>query len=239
MYRRILLKLSGEALLPEGNHGTLDADMIKKLASTIKELHDKGIQVGVVTGAGNIWRGKLAEQVGIERVNADFMGMMGTVINCVALSSALNAIGVPTKVLNALYPLHDICYMYDVDGAIKALDNNEVVFFAGGTGKPFFTTDTTATMRALETKCDAIFMAKHGVDGIYDKDPVHNKDAKFLKDLTFDEVIERQLKVMDQSAIELIKDTDLVIKVFSMQNTDNIIRVVFGEDIGSTVKKEK
>ena len=238
MYKRILLKLSGEALLPNAGHGTLDAEKIKSLAATIKKLHDNNIQVGVVTGAGNIWRGKLAEQVGIDRVNADFMGMMGTVINCVALASALNAIGVPTKVLNALYNLHDICYMYDVDEANKALDNNEVVFFAGGTGKPFFTTDTTATMRALETKCDAIFMAKHGVEGIYDKDPAKYDDAKFLKNLTFKQVIDMDLKVMDQSAIELIKDTDLVIKVFSMEEEGNILKVVMGEDIGSTVKKE-
>ena len=233
MYQRILLKLSGEALANE--HQTIDASKVKDIVKVIKSLVEQGTQVGIVIGGGNIYRGKLAGELGIDQVPADFMGMTATTINCIALSNALIANGLKSKVFTALPPIRGVSYAYDKDEARKALDEGNVIFFAGGIGKPYFTTDTAASTRALETGCEVILMAKNGVEGIYDKDPRTNPDAKFFKTISYEEVIERKLQVMDITAVELVKDTDLKLRVFSMQNLDNIIRVVNGEDIGTTV----
>ncbi len=237
MYKRILLKLSGEALADKNDKSIFDSDGVKNIANVIKSLVDNGTQVGVVIGAGNIWRGKLADSLSLERVPADYMGMMGTVINAVAMSGALKVLGVKSIVFSAINEIKDVCEFYDKEKAKKAFNEGNVVFFAGGTGKPFFTTDTAATLRALEVDCDAILMAKYGVDGVYDKDPKVNKDAKFFKNITYQQVLDLKLGVMDLSAIELVKDTDLAIRVFSMEDADNIIKVVNGSDIGTTVKR--
>lgn len=233
MYKRILLKLSGEALA--NDHQTIDASKVKEVAGVIKQLVNNGTQVGIVIGGGNIYRGKLAGELGIDQVPADFMGMTATTINCIAMANALIAIGLKAKVFTALPPIEGVSYAYNKEDAKKAFDEGNVLFFAGGIGKPYFTTDTAASTRALETGCEVILMAKNGVEGIYDKDPRTNPDAKFFKTISYAEVIERKLQVMDISAVELVKDTDLKLRVFSMQNLDNIIRVVSGEDIGTTV----
>ena len=237
MYKRVLLKLSGEALKDEKTMQILNVDQVKKLAMMMKELHDKGIQIGVVIGAGNIWRGKLAEGIGIDRVPADYMGMMGTVMNAVAMSSALNNLGVDSIVFSALPEINDISVTYTPEAAIKAMEEGKVAFFSGGTGKPFFTTDTAATMRAIETKCDVIFMGKNGVTGLYDKDPTQFKDAKFIPEITYQEVIDKKLQIMDLSAIELIKNKNIEIRIFSMADPNNFIKVAMGESIGSVCKK--
>lgn len=238
MYHRILLKLSGEALKDDHGESIFSQNHFLDMVNTVIALAKNGTQVGIVIGGGNIWRGKLAETLSIEHVPADYMGMLGTVINCVSMASALNARGVKATVFNALgaYP-EGICKAYDALEAIKAMENGEVVFFAGGCGKPYFTTDTAASRRAVETKCEAILMAKHGVDGVYDKDPLKNPDAIFYKNITYQQIIDLKLGVMDLTAVELLKDTNMEIRVFAMKDATNVIKVVNGEDIGTTVRR--
>lgn len=236
MYKRVLLKLSGEALKGESN-SILEVNHLDGLTDVIKELHDNGVEVAIVIGAGNIWRGKLANQIGIEPVPADFMGMLGTVINAVAMASNLEKKGVPAIVYSAVPHIENVTYEYNKDKANKSLAEGKVVFLAGGTGKPFFTTDTAAALRAVELDCQAIFMGKNGVDGIYTADPTVDKKAEFIKTITFKEIIERKLQVMDISAVELIKNTNIDVRVFSMAEPKNFLRVASGEDIGTTVKK--
>lgn len=237
MYKRVLLKLSGEALKDEKAMAILNVDEISQLAQMMKSLHDQGVQIAVVIGAGNIWRGKLAEGIGIERVPADFMGMMGTVMNAVAMSSALKRIGVDSVVFSAIPEIDPISTTYTKDSAIKAMEEGKIAFLAGGTGKPYFTTDTAATMRALETNCEAIFMGKNGVEGVYDKDPTQFKDAKFIPEITYDEILKKKLQIMDLTAVELIKDKDIEIRIFSMSDPQNFIKVAMGEKIGTVCKK--
>lgn len=237
MYKRILLKLSGEALKDETNNMILDSNSVEGLSKVIKELHDNGVEVAVVIGAGNIWRGKLAGLIGIEPVAADFMGMLGTVINAVAIASSLKKNNVGAVVYSAVPPLEGITLPYDKDSADKSLSNGDVVFLAGGTGKPFFTTDTAAALRATELNCKAILMGKNGVDGIYTADPDTDPNAKFIKTISFNEIIKRKLQVMDLTAVELIKNTNIDVRVFSMADPNNFIKVAKGEDIGTTVKK--
>ena len=237
MYKRVLLKLSGEALKDENAMQILNVDCVDEMAKMMKSLHDKGVQLAVVIGAGNIWRGNLAGGIGIDRAPADYMGMMGTVMNAVAMSSALKKAGVDSIVFSALPEIPTLTTAYSPEKAIEAMESGKVAFLAGGTGKPFFTTDTAATMRALETKCEAIFMGKNGVEGVYDKDPTKYDDAKFLKTITYQEILNKKLQIMDLSAVELIKEEDLQIRVFSMSNPENFIKVAMGEDIGTVCKK--
>lgn len=237
MYKRVLLKLSGEALKDENAMQILNVSCVNKMAEMMKELHDQGVQISVVIGAGNIWRGNLADGIGIERAPADYMGMMGTVMNAVAMSSALKKNGVDSVVFSALPAIEGLTVPYKAEEAIKAMEDGKVAFLAGGTGKPFFTTDTAATLRALETKCEAIFMGKNGVEGIYDKDPTKFFDAKFFKEITYQEILEKKLQIMDLSAVELIKDKDVEIRVFSMSDPNNFLKVAMGEKIGTTCKK--
>ena len=237
MYKRILLKLSGEALKDEKGNLILDAERVEGLSAVMKELHDNGVEVAVVIGAGNIWRGKLANLIGIEPVPADFMGMLGTVINAVALASSLRKQGVGAEVFSAVPAIEGVTLPYDKDTANKALSEGKVAFLAGGTGKPFFTTDTAAALRAVELDCKAILMGKNGVDGIYTADPDNDPNAEFIKTISFNEIIKRKLQVMDLSAVELIKNTNIDVRVFSMADPENFLRVARGEDIGTTVKK--
>lgn len=238
MYKRVLLKLSGEALKDSNAMQILNVNHVNNLALTMKGLHDKGVQIAVVIGAGNIWRGNLADGIGIERAPADYMGMMGTVMNAIAMSSALKRAGVDSVVFSALPEIPTITTTYTPEAAIKAMEEGKVVFLSGGTGKPFFTTDTAATLRALETKCEAIFMGKNGVEGVYDKDPTKFSDAKFIKSISYQEIINKKLQIMDLSAVELIKDANIEIRIFSMSDPENFTRVALGEDIGTTCKKE-
>lgn len=238
-YKRILLKLSGEALKENCPNSIFGDESFKKILKAIKLLHTSGIQVAIVVGAGNIYRGKMASELGLERVPADFMGMLGTMINAVGLASALRNIGVPSVVFSPISPIEDVVSLYNKEEAIKALENNNVVFLSGGTGKPYFTTDTAATLRAIETECDAIFVAKNGVDGLYSDDPKTNPNAKFIKEITYQEILELKLQVMDLSAIELLLDKNIDIRIFSMSDFSNFEKIAAGEDVGSVCKKGK
>jgi len=236
MYKRVLLKFSGEAL--KGNsHAIVDSEIMKGLAKMIAEMKNEGTQVCFVIGAGNIWRGKIASDNGLDRVPADYMGMLGTVINAVTMSSVLKNINVPSLVTSAVPAIEGVTVTYSPEIADKAMNEGKVVFLSGGTGKPYFTTDTAATMRAIELNCDAILIGKNGVDGIYDDNPATNPNAKFISEITFNEIIKRNLQVMDISAIELIKDKDIDVRVFSMEDPNNFIRVAKGESLGTTCKK--
>ena len=237
MYKRVLLKLSGEALKGNETSQIIDVEHVGRLASVIKELHASGVQIAIVIGAGNIWRGKLAEAVGIEPVPADYMGMLGTIINAVAVSSALRKAGVESVVFSALSQVPNTTIPYDKDEAIKCMENGKVAFLAGGTGQPFYTTDTAATLRAIETNCEAIFMGKNGVEGLYDDDPSKNPNAKLIKEITYQKIIDMNLQIMDISAVELIKDKDIETRIFSMSDPHNFMRVANREHIGTICKK--
>ena len=234
-YKRIILKLSGEALA--NKDGTiLNPEKLNVIAEAVKAMHEEGVEIGIVIGAGNIFRGKISSKIGVDRTNGDYMGMLGTIINCIALSSALEKIGVTTRVMSAV-EVNKIAEPYIYKKAIAHLNCNKVVLFAGGTGNPYFTTDTCASLRALEINADAILMAKNNVDGVYDSDPKLNKNAKFLKTLTFKEVIDRNLAVMDQTSITMLMRQNITIRVFNMENADNFMKVIHGEDIGTTIKE--
>ena len=237
MYKRVLLKLSGESL-KGGSPLILDSGFVDGVARMLASLNKKGIQLAIVIGGGNVWRGRIAEEIGIERVPADFMGMLGTVMNAVAMASALKKYDVKSTVYSALPALEGITVSYNQEQANKDLEDNKIVFLAGGTGKPFFTTDTAATMRAIELNCEAILMGKNGVLGVYDDDPRKNKDAKFIKDITYDEILEKKLSVMDETAVKLIQDKNIDIRVFSMSDLENFNRVISGEDIGTTCHRK-
>lgn len=234
-YKRIILKLSGEALA--NKDGTiLNPEKLNVIAEAVKAMHEEGVEIGIVIGAGNIFRGKISSKIGVDRTNGDYMGMLGTIINCIALSSALEKIGVTTRVMSAV-EVNKIAEPYIYKKAIAHLNCNKVVLFAGGTGNPYFTTDTCASLRALEINADAILMAKNNVDGVYDSDPNLNKNAKFLKTLTFKEVIDRNLAVMDQTSITMLMGQNITIRVFNMENAENFMKVIHGEDIGTTIKE--
>ena len=234
-YIRVLLKLSGEAL-KENSDAILDGNCLSSMAEMVKSIHDAGIQVCIVIGAGNIWRGKIAKDAGMDQYEADFMGMMGTVINAVALSAKLKVLGVPSLVTTAIGPVPEVNVPYTVETADKAMNEGKVVFLSGGTGKPYFTTDTAATMRAIELNCDAILMGKNGVEGVYDKDPRKEKDARFFPVITYQEMIKLNLQIMDQTALELIKDKDIKVRVFRM-DAANFIKAAKGENVGSICQK--
>ena len=235
MYSRILLKLSGEALSGGKKDGILDSEALLNTAKAVKAIVDAGSEVSIVIGAGNIARGSLVEKTGIDRVSGDHMGMLGTVINCIALKETLVTLGQKAVVLSAV----DVTFVetYSLELAEKYLKEKYVVLFGAGTGKPFFTTDTCAALRAIEVNANAILIAKNGVDGVYSDDPRYNKDAFMFKEISCSEIIKRDLKVMDLSAVELLKDKDIDIRVFNMNKTENFAKVVRGEDVGTTIKK--
>ena len=234
-YKRVLLKLSGEAL-KENSDAILDGTCLNSMAEMVKSIHDAGIQVCIVIGAGNIWRGKIAKDAGMDQYEADFMGMMGTVINAVAMSAKLKALGVESLVTSAIGPVPEVNVPYSVEVADTAMNEGKVVFLSGGTGKPYFTTDTAATMRAIELNCDAILMGKNGVEGVYDKDPRKEKDAKFFPVISYQEMIKLNLQIMDITALELIKDKDIKVRVFRM-DAANFIKAAKGENVGSICQK--
>ena len=237
IYKTIVLKLSGEALADSRDKTILDAKKLEAVAATVARVEKMGVHVAVVVGAGNIYRGKLSEKIGIERSTGDYMGMLGTIINALALQSAFEERGLDTRVMSSIN-VPQVCEPYIRRKAIHHLNNGRVVIFAGGTGNPYFTTDTTATLRAREVGADAILMAKNGIEGVYSDDPRLNKAAEFLPKLTYREVIERKLGVMDLTAVALLEDSDIKINVFDMEDPENIVKVLEGEKIGTVIGKE-
>ena len=225
-YKRILLKISGEALMGELRVG-LHPPTVNRIASQIKKVHEKGIEVCLVIGGGNIFRGLQGSAQGMERTTADYMGMLATVMNSLALQSELEKLNVHTRVISAI-PMDQICEPYIRRRAVRHLEKNRVCIFAAGTGNPYFTTDTAATLRAIEMKCQAIFKATK-VDGIYDEDPILNPEANYLSEITYDTALHENFKVMDASAIALARDNSIPIVVFSLFETDDFLSIVDGK----------
>ncbi len=231
-FNRILLKLSGEALKGAQQHG-YDADAVREAVARIKEIVDQGVEVALVVGAGNIWRGVMGKSGGMDRVNADYMGMLATVMNALCLRDFLIAAGVPA-IVQCSVGMEPIAPRFNRDQAIKALEAGQVVIFAGGTGSPFFTTDTTAALRALETDCDAVLKATK-VDGVYTADPFKDPTAERFEELSFDEALSRQLKVMDSTAFSMCRDNDLPIVVFNFSDPESLRRVIAGDTSAGTI----
>ena len=233
-FKRVMLKLSGEALMGSLEYGT-DPAQIKGIAKQVKEIHSRGIDVAVVVGAGNIYRGLEGAAEGMDRATADYMGMLATVLNALTLQDALEKQGEHTRVLSAI-EVTEVAEPYIRRRAIRHLEKGRVVIFAAGTGNPFFTTDTAAALRALEIHAEAILMAKHGVEGVYDADPSKVPEAKFLPEITHMQALEQGLRVMDSTALSLCMDNDLPIHVFNMADERNIDRIVCGERVGTIVR---
>jgi uridylate kinase len=235
-YKRIVIKLSGEALADQQEKTILQSQHLSSIAQSIKAIHGQGLEVAVVIGAGNIWRGKLAKSIGIESSTADYMGILGTIINSLALQSALENEQVQCRVLSSIH-VEQVAENYIRRRAIRHLEKGRVVIFAGGTGSPYFSTDTTASLRAMEIHADAIFMAKNGVAGVYDRDPKIDPKAQLIKTLTFDDMLNKKLAVMDLTAVSLLKDSDITIRVFDMKDTKNLVKMVTDETLGTTIRK--
>jgi uridylate kinase len=233
VFRRILLKLSGEALMGARDHG-IDVGVVRSLAEEIVAVQSSGVGIAIVVGGGNFYRGMAAAAEGMERATADYAGMLATLLNALALQDVLEKQGASTRVQSALV-VSEVAEPYIRRKAIRHLEKGRIVIFAAGTGNPFFTTDTAAALRALEIGADAILMAKHGVRGVYDGDPREDPDASFIPRLTHLEAIERGLKVMDTTALSLCMDNRLTIHVFELAD-GNIARVVAGEDVGTVIE---
>jgi uridylate kinase len=235
-YRRILLKLSGEALMGAGQYG-IDAKTLAQIADEIIDIHSLGVEVALVLGGGNIFRGIAASSRGMDRAHADYMGMLATVINSLALQAALESRGSRTRVLSAI-EMERLAEPYIRRRAIRHLEKGRLVIFAAGTGNPFFTTDTAASLRAMEIGADIVMKATK-VDGVYDKDPQKHKDARMFRRLSYLDVLNRNLAVMDSTAISLCRDNNLPILVFNMTRPGNIRRVVLGEPLGTMVMEDR
>ena len=235
-FQRVVLKLSGEALAGELGYG-IDPKVVEEIARQIKLVNETGIEVAVVNGGGNIWRGLSGSSKGMDRATADYMGMLATIINSLALQDALESLGVSTRVQTAI-EMRQIAEPYIRRRAIRHLEKCRVVIFAAGTGNPYFSTDTTAALRAAEIEADAILMAKKGVDGVYDSDPKENPHAKKFDFLPYIEVIKRGLSVMDSTATSLCMDNNIPIIVFNIDDPCNILKVATGEEIGTIVGGE-
>ncbi len=225
-FKRILLKISGEALMGDLPFG-IDIKTVQSICKNIKDVYDQDYELCLVVGGGNIFRGVSVAAQGMERASADYMGMLATVINALSLQNCLESIGIPTRVQSAI-PMATICEPYARRRAVRHMEKKRIVIFAGGTGSPFFTTDTTATLRAIEMNCDAVFKGT-GVDGVYSEDPKKNPNATRYETLTYREVINKDLKVMDISAITMARDNNIPIVVFSIKEKDAFSRVAAGE----------
>ncbi len=231
-YKRVLLKIGGEALAGDGGYG-IDEAVLSRMANEVREVHDLGCEIALVIGGGNIFRGLAASTRGMARATADYMGMLATLINSLAMQEALETVEVQTRVMSAL-SVSQVAEPYIRRRAARHLEKGRVVIFAAGTGNPYFTTDTAASLRAMEIGAQIIFKATK-VDGIYDADPVHVADAKRYHEISYIEVLQKNLKVMDSTAISLCMDNGLPILVFSMLETGNIKRAVLGEQVGTLV----
>ncbi|HGA1234963.1 TPA: UMP kinase, partial [Streptococcus suis] len=231
-YERILIKLSGEALAGERGVG-IDLKTVQEMAKEIQEVAESGIQIALVIGGGNLWRGEPAAEAGMDRVQADYTGMLGTVMNALVMADSLKQLGVDTRVQTAI-AMQSVAEPYIRGRALRHLEKGRIVIFGAGIGSPYFSTDTTAALRAAEIEADAILMAKNGVDGVYNADPKKDANAVKFNELTHREVISRGLKIMDATASTLSMDNDIDLVVFNMNEPGNIKRVVFGEPIGTT-----
>ncbi len=231
-FHRILLKLSGEALGGRLKYG-IDHAVVDEIAGEVAEVHRLGVDMAIVVGGGNIFRGAAAAAAGMERTNADYMGMLATVINALALQHAIEKAGLVTRVQSAIH-MAELCEPYIRRRAVRHLEKRRVVIFAGGTGNPYFTTDTTASLRAIEVGAECILKATN-VDGVYSSDPREDSEAEFIRELTYIEVLNRQLSVMDTTAISLCMDNNLPIIIFNLMKRGNIRRVVKGEQVGTLV----
>jgi uridylate kinase len=234
VFRRVLIKLSGESLMGDLDFGT-DPDRVNAVAKQIKVVHDRGIEVSIVVGAGNIYRGMSGAADGMDRATADYMGMLATLLNALPLQDALERVGVHTRVQSAI-AVAEVAEPYIRRRAMRHLEKGRVVIFAGGTGNPFFTTDTAAALRATEVRAEAILMAKNGVDGVYSADPKTDPDAQLIPEITHMDAIQRGLKVMDATALTLCMENGLPIHVFNMDDEQNIDRIVCGGAVGTLVK---
>lgn len=234
-YQRVIIKLSGEALAGELGYG-LEHKILDSIANQVKEINDMGVEISIVVGGGNIWRGVSGSERGMDRATADYMGMLATVINALALQDSLESHGVPTRVLSAI-EMRQVAEPYIRRRAIRHLEKGRVVIFAAGTGNPYFSTDTTAALRAAEIEAQVILMAKK-VDGVYDSDPKKNPHAQRFKELTYIDVLNKGLGVMDSTATSLCMDNDIPIIIFSILQEGNIKKVIIGEQIGTFVGRE-
>jgi len=231
--KRVILKISGEALA--GANGTgINAAYVKKIASEIEALYKKVDEIGIIVGAGNIWRGRDAAENDMNRASADYMGMLGTILNSLALQNALESLGIPTRVMSSL-SIPSVCEPYLRRKALSHLQKKMIVIFGGGTGNPFFSTDTAAALRAAEMEADCILMAKNGVDGVYNDDPRKNPDAKRYSTLTYDEMLSKHLMVMDLTSATLCRENKIKIIVFDMNVEGNIARIVDNPEIGTII----
>ncbi|MDX6652840.1 MAG: uridylate kinase [Solirubrobacterales bacterium] len=235
-FQRVLLKLSGEALMGDLEYGT-DPKQLERIARQVADVRERGVAVAIVVGAGNIYRGLAGAAAGMDRATADYMGMLATVLNALALQDALENAGAHTRVLSAI-SVTEVAEPYIRRRAIRHLEKGRIVIFAAGNGNPFFTTDTAAALRALEIHAEAILMAKNGVEGVFDADPRVEPDAQFLPQISHREAIERGLRIMDSTALSLCMDNDLPIYVFNMGDERNIDRIVSGERVGTLVSAE-
>jgi len=233
-YRRVLLKLSGEVMMGTGSYG-IDATTIEKMAKELFEVHQTGVELAIVIGGGNIFRGLDSCAANMDRASADYMGMMATVMNSIALQDAIEKLGLDVRVLSAL-PIKEVSEPYIRRRAVRHLEKGRIVIFAAGTGNPYFTTDTAASLRAMEIRADIVLKGTK-VDGIYDRDPAKNSDAIRYQNLTFTEALNKQLKVMDATAFSLCRDNNMPILVFSILESGNLIKAVAGEHVGTLVQE--
>jgi len=237
MYQRVILKLSGEALKGTGTYG-IHPITVKGVALEIKEIYELGVQVGIVVGAGNLWRGKTGEELGMDRAQADYMGMLGTLMNSLALQDALESISVPSRVMSLL-PISSVAEPYIRRRAMRHFEKGRVLIFAGGTGSPFFSTDTAAALRAAELDADIILMAKNGIQGVYNKDPRKFEDATMYSHVSQAFILNEKLQVMDQTAASICRENKINILVFNMNEKGNIKKAVLEEKIGTIVTWEE
>lgn len=232
VYKRVILKLSGEAL--KSDNGIFDFDKINETARIIKQIHDMGVQTGIVIGAGNIWRGRQGPSASMDAVSADQMGMLGTVINCICMADALRRAGLDAVVQSAV-DMNRFAEPYNTMAARRHLEEGRVVLFGGGTGNPFFSTDSGIVLRAIEMNADCVLLAKN-IDGVYTADPMKDPNAKLIKDLTYADAIAKGLKVMDTAAFALCADNHIpMVRVFGLDDPENLIRVLEGDDMGTFV----
>ena len=235
-YQRVVLKLSGESLAGDQNFG-INPFVVEDISKEVKRVHDEGLEVAIVVGGGNIWRGLAGSAQGMDRASADYMGMLATVMNALALQDSLEKLGVATRVQTAI-EMRQVAELYIRRKAIRHLEKNRVVIFGAGTGNPYFSTDTTAALRAAEVEADVILMAKKGTDGIYDADPNRNPRARKFARIQYIDILNRGLQVMDSTATSLCMDNKIPLVVFNIDPYENIYRAALGEDIGTTVSNE-
>ena len=237
MYKRIMIKISGEALEDKENHLPYRTAFLESIYTMVKQIRDVGVEIMIVVGGGNIFRGKVASSIGVDRATGDYMGMLATIMNAMALQSFFESRVTQTRVMSAL-PLNACCEPYIRRKALRHLEKKRVVIFAAGIGSPYFTTDTCTALRAKEMMADSIFMGKNGVDGVFTADPRKDSSAKLIDKITYHEILAKGLQVMDSTAVGLLEDTDIDIRVFNMADPENAVRLIRGEKIGTLISRK-